>query len=314
MAVIKFACPYCNRPLKGSSSMQGKSLKCPACQSQITVPTSPSQSDAFELHTADETLSHPHGSSSGSLAKRQWGRGRPIEESTGSFPVQRKDSPAPPESGADAEVFSFSRDPTSLTTFLKIMLWIGSGLAAAALFSEFAQLNLLSSRNFTPEEAGANDFRQGAIAVAQVAVFIVTGIAFLMWIYRANVNCRGFGAKDLKFTAGWSVGYYFIPFLNLYKPYHAMKEIWQASQNPRDWPSQSTSPLLGLWWTLWIFSNAAGQIAYRISSRAESLESIRNATIAAIVSDLIDIPTCIVAALMVTAIFSFQKKLVEQGP
>lgn len=314
MAIIKFACPHCNRPLKGNDTMQGKTLNCPACKSQITVPAPPSPSSAVELHLTDQPLTPPpHKPQHGTTAKRQWGSGRPMNENAGSFPLERRSDPRLPESHKDVQRFAFTKDSASLTRFLKVMLWIFSGLAVVAIFSGFAQLSLISSPNFTAEEAQANNLRQSAIGIVQLAGFIITGIAFLIWIHRANVNCRGFGAKDMKFTAGWSIGYYFIPIVSFYKPYYAMKEIWQASQNPNKWMNQSTSPLLGLWWTLWIIWNLLRQIAYQMSARAESLEAIKSATIVTILSDLVDIPLCIVAIFLVAAIFSFQRRLVEQN-
>jgi hypothetical protein len=313
MAFIKFACSYCNRPLKGNDTLRGKTLRCPACKNQITVPPSSSQSESFELHAADEALSYPHKSSSGSMVKRQWGRSRPIEESTGSFPVEGRVSPSPPQSGAERKIFSFSKDPTSLTKFLKIMLWVLTALYVVGIFSDFAQLSLISSPNIPTDKAQSNDLRQNAIGIVQLAAYIITGITFLMWIHRANVNCRGLGAKDIKFTPGWAVGYYFIPILNLYKPYYAMKEIWQASQNPVNWQGSPAGSLLGLWWILWLVSNFVGQASFRMSMRAESLDSIKSATVVAIASDLVEIPLCIVAVFLVATIYSFQKKLVEQG-
>ncbi|MDW8262007.1 MAG: DUF4328 domain-containing protein, partial [Phycisphaerales bacterium] len=81
---------------------------------------------------------------------------------------------------------------------------------------------------------------------------IMTWIAFLMWTYRANINCRAFGAAEMRFSPGWSIGYHFIPALNLVRPYLAMKEIWQASTNPSNWKQQPGSALLRWWWALWI--------------------------------------------------------------
>ena len=84
-------------------------------------------------------------------------------------------------------------------------------------------------------------------------MFPITGVLVLMWIYRANYNARQLGAIDMTFTPGWSIGWYFIPVVNLWKPYRAMKEIWHASANPKTWQNQRhTPPLLSWWWGLWI--------------------------------------------------------------
>ena len=58
----------------------------------------------------------------------------------------------------------------------------------------------------------------------------------------------------MAFTPGWVVGWYFIPIAWFWKPYQAMREIWQASVSPADWKQQVGSPLLVWWWALWILT------------------------------------------------------------
>jgi heme/copper-type cytochrome/quinol oxidase subunit 2 len=210
--------------------------------------------------------------------------------------------------------YAFTKDPTALTNFLRFMLWIYLGITIVSLVSDFMQMNLLNSAPFSQAEAEANDLRQRIITVFYLATFIVTGIVFLKWIYRANSNCHGFGAQNMKFSPGWSVGYYFIPFLNLYRPYQAMKEIWKVSKNPADWENEPGSPLLGWWWALWIISGILGQLSFRMSLRADTVGSLKESTIISIVSGLFDIPLCLVGVSMVSAIFLRQKRLTEMTP
>ncbi|MDA7888799.1 DUF4328 domain-containing protein, partial [Akkermansiaceae bacterium] len=66
-------------------------------------------------------------------------------------------------------------------------------------------------------------------------MFVVTGIVFLAWVRRANINSRGFGAANMNFSPGWSIGFYFIPILNLFKPFQAMKEILFVSRDAKRW-------------------------------------------------------------------------------
>ncbi len=73
-------------------------------------------------------------------------------------------------------------------------------------------------------------------------------ILFFCWIHQADRNCRQFGATDMRFTPGWSVGCFFVPLLNLYRPYQAMKQIWQVSTNPTNWKSERRPDMLVYWW------------------------------------------------------------------
>jgi len=97
--------------------------------------------------------------------------------------------------------------------------------------------------------------------------FLIITILFSIWIYYSNQNCRALGAKDLKFTPGRCVGSFFIPFVNLVRPYRAVVEIWKASQVnlPEERKNLPTHITLRLWWAAWIISfyfqaQASGQL------------------------------------------------------
>ncbi len=150
------------------------------------------------------------------------------------------------ESTLSNQMYEYKKDPTSLSKFLIAMLWISFGIYILTVVSGFMELNLLKDR-YTREEAALNDIRELIVGLLYVVAYIVTAITFLRWIHRANLNCHGFGAEGMKFTPGWSIGYYFIPILNFFKPYQAMKEIWKVSTNPVGWKNVKGSPLLD-WW------------------------------------------------------------------
>jgi hypothetical protein len=208
--------------------------------------------------------------------------------------------------------YHYSKDPSSLTKFLKTMLWVSLGISIISLLSDFMQMNLLSSGTFSQAAAESNDSRQQIMGILYLVAFIVTGISFLKWIHLANSNCHGFGAQGMEFTPGWSIGYYFIPFINLYKPYRAMKEIWKVSTNPANWQNERGSSLLGWWWALWLISNFLGQAAFRMSMRADTISSLQASTTISIISRIIDIPLYIVAVSLISTIFTKQERLVKK--
>lgn len=219
--------------------------------------------------------------------------------------------PAPVETTGSSYVFT--KNPLGLNKFLRVMLWLSLGMTLLTLLSDFGQWMLLNGAEIGPAEAEANDLRQAIIAWIYSAVFILTTITFARWIHRANLNSRGFGAKDMRFTPGWAVGYYFVPFFNLVRPYQAMKEIWKVSGNPRDWQGEKGSPILPLWWTLWILSAIVGQVAFRISLRAETLDEMTTSTIFGILASLVDAPLILVALLLVSRISRRQVQLTEMA-
>ena len=55
-------------------------------------------------------------------------------------------------------------------------------------------------------------------------------------------------------SPGWAAGWFFVPIVYLWKPYYAMKEIWQGSDpDPTvDAFNAPVSPLLPLWWWMYL--------------------------------------------------------------
>ena len=220
--------------------------------------------------------------------------------------------PVPPLSQPMPGVaYSFVKDPWVLTKALKVMLWVYLGVVVISMLSDFAQLSLATGGDITTEAAEANDDRQGVIGILYLVVFIATGVLFLRWIHRANRNCRGFGAIGMQYTPGWSIGSYFIPFMNLVAPYQAMREISQVSADPRRWQAQAGGALLGWWWALWLLSNVLGQIVFRTSMEVTDADSLQLATVVSIISAFGDIALTLVAVSLISSIMAKQARLTQ---
>jgi hypothetical protein len=116
----------------------------------------------------------------------------------------------------------------------------------------------------------------------------------------------------MTFTPGWSVGWFFVPFLNLVRPYRAMKEIWQASHDPHHWKMQPGSAILRWWWGLWLASGLISQISFRVSIHAETIDDLKTSTWIAMGANLISIPLCLVALAMIRRIYRSQETLVSR--
>lgn len=211
-----------------------------------------------------------------------------------------------------SEEYHYTRDPSFITNFLKTMLFISLLVSFVSIISDIMQMNLLNSYFYSRSQAEANDSRQQIIALISIGIFIITGISFLMWIYRANINCHSFTDQAMEFTSGWSVGWYFIPFANLYKPYKVMKEIWNISENPVEWKNKSGSGLLVSWWALWLLAGFLGQLSFRLSLNANTISSLKSVTVVSIISGIFDIPLDIVCIILISLVIAKQNRLVKK--
>lgn len=105
----------------------------------------------------------------------------------------------------------------------------------------------------------------GIVYVLAFVVFVASVIAISMWIHRAHANLFAAGIEGLKYTPGWSVGWFFIPFANLVMPLLAMRELWTESRGMNWAPSDGTPAVLGAWWGTWLGGNILSGVGSRIA-------------------------------------------------
>lgn len=151
-------------------------------------------------------------------------------------------------------------------------------VACGALGALGALLGLVQGIAF-PELAGLDEPRTGAqaamlagvgcSALVYFAAFIATVVVFSMFTHHTCANAHALGARGMEFSPGWAVGWYFIPIMNLFKPYHAVKEMHQAldpAAGSDDWRLLGASPsVVGWWWAAWLVTNFLGNVAARVT-------------------------------------------------
>jgi hypothetical protein len=132
-----------------------------------------------------------------------------------------------------------------------------------------AQAGIRMIEAVAPGEAapdGFVDHRQRHLALTQFRglAMLVAVVGFCLFLPRANRNARAFGCEALEFTPRLTAGVFFVPIWNLYKPYFAVKELWQASERHPGLPGQPGPMLLKMWWASYLTMLALGQMIGRI--------------------------------------------------
>ena len=95
--------------------------------------------------------------------------------------------------------------------------------------------------------------------------YVVCGIVFLVWVHRTVSNAHALGGTLS--SPGWAVGYWFIPLVNLFKPYQALREAYRVSFARKATGSIHSVDLPGIfpaWWTFWVLSSILGRIESRL--------------------------------------------------
>lgn len=140
----------------------------------------------------------------------------------------------------------------------RFLLWAFIG-GVAVMASAWLGVDALGAGRCPPELLRL----AGLASVAVVALIILCTVIVGMWIYRAHANLFAAGVDGLEFKPGWSVGWFFVPIAGLFKPFQAMRELWNASHLSEDGYTSHVDPTLSIWWGLWI----AGNVVVNISTR-----------------------------------------------
>lgn len=101
--------------------------------------------------------------------------------------------------------------------------------------------------------------------LAYFPLYLLCIVLFLVWIHRSAGNAHAFGTPGVSITPGWAVGYWFIPILNLFRPYQAIREIYRASvsDDQNDWNRLPVPWYFPVWWFCWVIGNLISRIELR---------------------------------------------------
>ena len=142
-------------------------------------------------------------------------------------------------------------------TALAILLVLVTVTTAIGGVSDWLAFHRILGNTSTP---AAEWPRQRMIASLQGVTYLATVAGFLVWFHRAYTNLHALGMEPLRFRAGWAVGGWFVPILNLVRPKQIMDDIWRGSDpaapasNHGAWHRAPIPALLQLWWALFLVS------------------------------------------------------------
>ena len=176
-----------------------------------------------------------------------------------------------------------------LAMWTVILLGVGALAKLAEIGVVTAQLVLASNY---PETVAATPGSEGAVSEMSsgnfqvilllleqtvsyfgFSLFTATAVMFLVWLHRAYSNLPSLGVPHPDFSSGWVIVSWFVPILNLFRPYQIVKYIWNKSDPETvgvgdgyyDTGGNST---LKAWWGFWL---AGDILSFQIYSDTENL-------------------------------------------
>ncbi|MCB1171521.1 MAG: DUF4328 domain-containing protein [Leptospiraceae bacterium] len=203
--------------------------------------------------------------------------------------------------------------------FMNIILKSNCGVSAFWLISQVLLLVTLhqistgqgGSFNYMDAELNAPDVLVGVAGLLLVLTYLASVIGSIVWIHRAHNNLPFFGAKNLRITPGWAIGWFFVPIANLWKPYEGMKQLYQASKEPAAWKWAEVPGFMGLWWFLWVVTSILDRIISRFSDSAQTLDEFLVLTYANVAVAPLGIILPLVYNRVIQAITRLQEERLE---
>ncbi|HEY2404664.1 MAG TPA: DUF4328 domain-containing protein [Polyangiaceae bacterium] len=107
----------------------------------------------------------------------------------------------------------------------------------------------------------------GGVSLALLAL-LVSVVAFLVWLHQATQRAHSYGFPQPNATPRGAIACWFIPFVNLIRPYTVVQSLYQVSRahalEARDdwvgrWPK-----LLPIWWAAWILGTLLTNVSFKL--------------------------------------------------
>lgn len=151
------------------------------------------------------------------------------------------------------------------------------------------------------------------VRISLLGIGLLTAVLFLIWIYRAHKNLKALGASELKYSPGWAIGGFFVPFVNLVRPYQVVMEIWRSSAPEMRgsfgaaWKHEGSSLFIALWWGAWLISRTLDSMGAFMVFGAPTRDQLSVATRFRLVTAVISIVSAALAMMVVLKINTRQE-------
>ena len=204
----------------------------------------------------------------------------------------------------------------------KVLLVAVLVVALLGVVSEVYEIKLLYRAvhgGALDSELEANDSLQVLVTVVLALVYFVTGTSFLIWFYLGRRNLACLGGRKFKYTPRWAVAGFFVPLLNIVRPFEVMCEVWHGSDPAgfdRDRrPSGSLEreklgapSLVKWWWGIFLTGNVLAHLVFRMAiSENQSIDYMYIQSGLWALANLVEIVEVVVAIRLISRITKWQR-------
>jgi len=136
--------------------------------------------------------------------------------------------------------------------------------------------SLRSGVEFSQNTLELHDTMNGLVTIGGRVVLIVSAVIFIRWMLRAHRNYELAGTHSF-YTSTAVKWAFFVPFINLYRPYQIIHEFFDGMREIVDRESGrvnlSDNRVIAWWWGLWITGGIFTNIIVNVIKNANTIES-----------------------------------------
>ncbi|MHC5310386.1 DUF4328 domain-containing protein [Myroides sp. LJL116] len=192
------------------------------------------------------------------------------------------------------------------------LIWIMLILDIASIISKYFQYEIIQTIANGDEITEAMSLIHGITkqitGLLYMVAYVTSIITFIQWFRRAYYNLHQ-RVSNLSYSEGWATSSWFVPILNLFRPYQIMQELYFQTNVlliKKGIPLHHilNTSIIGFWWAFWILSNLFGLLVFRYALQAESTEEFITSILGSMFNSIIGIP---LALLTIKVIRNYAK-------
>jgi serine/threonine protein kinase len=140
---------------------------------------------------------------------------------------------------------------------------------------------------------------------------VVVVVLWLVWFRRIRVNAEHLSPGGVRYSVEMAVLVWFLPVCNVFMPKQIMNDVWTASASgDPQWYGgprlKAPRGLVHFWWWLWLFDLCLSVLRYESWYDKPRVQGAADSAALAVFSDMISIPSAIVAMILVTRVGTLQ--------
>jgi len=152
---------------------------------------------------------------------------------------------------------------------LLVVYLVALGIEMAACLLVIAMLASAGDTELDQDQlrtVGFTLMTMGYAGYLQFGAFVAIAVLFMRFMYKAVQRAKGFAVPFTYVSPGWAVGYWFIPLMNLYRPFEVVKALVKACAEEAGTPDKPAAgeQLLGAWWALFLLGNIVASAVARM--------------------------------------------------